>query len=116
MSGISLSFKSNLNTSKIQRKLEKNATKAVQKALNRLKAKSLEEVPRDTGALAESCTVETDGKEGTISYGTEYAVIQHERTDFAHPSGGKAKYLEDPMNDPVTQSAMLNDMAEAMRF
>ncbi len=36
----------------------------------------------------------------TIGYGgvaRAYAVVQHERTDFLHPRGGKAKYLEDPL-------------------
>jgi hypothetical protein len=28
---------------------------------------------------------------------TPYAKIQHERTDFKHPRGGEAKYLEKPL-------------------
>jgi hypothetical protein len=27
----------------------------------------------------------------------DYAIVQHERTDFHHPGGGEAKYLEKPM-------------------
>lgn len=34
---------------------------------------------------------------GVVAFNTEYAVAQHERTDFNHPKGGKAKYLEDPV-------------------
>lgn len=35
----------------------------------------------------------------TLGYGgaaSAYALVQHERTDFNHPRGGQAKYLERP--------------------
>lgn len=32
-----------------------------------------------------------------ISFNTVYAEVQHERTDYEHPKGGKAKYLEGPL-------------------
>ncbi len=116
MNGLSFSFKSNLRLDNVRKHIEASSPKAVEKALNRLKVASLQQVPRDTGALAESCEVVVSGKEGSIGYGTEYAVAQHERTDYAHPNGANAKYLENPLNDARVQSGMLSDMAEAMRF
>ncbi len=32
---------------------------------------------------------------GEVGFNTPYALVQHERLDFHHPKGGKAKYLED---------------------
>jgi hypothetical protein len=32
---------------------------------------------------------------GEASFNTPYALAQHERLDYYHPKGGKAKYLED---------------------
>lgn len=33
-----------------------------------------------------------------VGFGTTYAVPQHERTDYKHPRGGEAKYLEKAIN------------------
>lgn len=61
-------------------------------------------VPVDTGTLRSSAHVRPPEHHGgtvsvEIGYGgaaSAYALIQHERTDFAHPGGGQAKYLERP--------------------
>lgn len=70
---------------------------------------ALQEVPRDTEALANSGTAETytagtDRVAATISFGSDdvaqpvdYAERQHEDLTYSHPNGGKAKYLEDPL-------------------
>lgn len=39
----------------------------------------------------------TDATSAVVAFNTEYAEAQHERTDFAHPRGGEAKYLERPL-------------------
>jgi len=36
-----------------------------------------------------------DAVVGEVGFNTPYALVQHERLDFHHPRGGKAKYLED---------------------
>jgi len=36
-----------------------------------------------------------DAVVGEVGFNTPYALVQHERLDFHHPKGGKAKYLED---------------------
>lgn len=36
---------------------------------------------------------------GEVGFNTPYALTQHERIDFSHPKGGKAKYLEEPLKE-----------------
>lgn len=66
-----------------------------------LKGKSQDEAPIDLGDLKGNCN-ESDPEditEGTIvkvGYSLSYALRQHEHTEYNHPKGGKAKYLEDP--------------------
>lgn len=61
------------------------------------------EAPIDVGELRASgfLTVEElgDTVTATVGFNTRYAAEQHERTDYAHPQGGKAKYLEDPLKE-----------------
>ena len=66
---------------------------------------SQKEVPVETGTLKNSgqtFPAETKGTQivVTLGYGgaaQDYALVQHERTDFDHPHGGKAHYLSDPV-------------------
>lgn len=98
-------------------KLDKALIKAVTKmateagthaALDHLATVSQKQVPIDTGALKASCSVRVGagGASGVVSYDTPYAIIQHEKTGYSHPGGGKAKYLEDPANDGGVQGQM----------
>jgi hypothetical protein len=52
-------------------------------------------VPIEEGTLARSGSVSEDGQ-GTVAvgYDTPYAVIQHERVDFRHDAGRRAKWLQ----------------------
>ena len=88
--------------------IKRGGKKATWSALDHLASVSKEQVPLDTGALKNSCTVSVndDGSEGTISYDTPYAVEQHENLIYHHQRGRKAKYLEDPVNDRTVQSEM----------
>lgn len=66
-----------------------------------LQQESVDEAPVDTGDLRGNCTAVlfNSGKpEVHVGYNLPYAIVQHERLDFNHPMGGKAKYLEDPYN------------------
>lgn len=50
------------------------------------------------GELRDSIEVERNARGGwTISANTPYATKQHEAIGFKHPHGGKAKYLEHPL-------------------
>lgn len=85
-------------------------------ALDHLASVSKDQVPLDQGALKNSCAVDVadDGSSGTVSYDTPYAVVQHEDTAMAHQRGRKAKYLEDPLNDPGVQSEMVKLLGGGM--
>lgn len=73
---------------------------------NNIMALSKREVPVDLGGLKGSGYVTLPQDVGgkilvEMGYGgpaKDYAVVQHERLDFNHPEGGKAKYLEDPVD------------------
>ncbi len=72
---------------------------AVEQCALDLQQKSTDEAPVDTGDLRANCSVDTlDAHSKRVGYNLIYAIIQHERLDFSHPRGGKAKYLEDPFN------------------
>jgi len=43
---------------------------------------------------------------GVVGFNTPYALVQHERLDYRHPMGGKAKYLEDNLKE---QSSKYSD-------
>jgi len=41
----------------------------------------------------------SDSTTGIVAFNKVYAVAQHERTDYAHPKGGEAKFLERPLEE-----------------
>lgn len=98
----------------IDKRLVRQITKAGSKkatfmALDHLAAVSKEQVPLDKGPLMNSCYVDVndDGSQGTVSYDTPYAVVQHENMQYHHQRGRKAKYLEDPVFDSGVQGEMV---------
>lgn len=108
MSKKTLTIRVNLDRAKI-RSLSKNASKkGTWSALDHLAAVSKQQVPLDQGPLKNSCYVDVadDGSSGTVSYDTPYARRQHEELSYQHQRGRKAKYLEDPANDPTVQNEM----------
>jgi hypothetical protein len=44
-----------------------------------------------------------DAVVGEVGFNTPYALAQHERLDFNHPKGGKAKYLEDNLKQQANR-------------
>lgn len=90
------------------------ASEGLRRALEHTLGVANTQVPLEEGTLERSGRVDVDGLEGSISYDTPYAVIQHERLDFHHPiPGRKAKYLEDPMHSE--REIMLQLMAVGLR-
>ncbi|MFF3398244.1 hypothetical protein ACFYW6_06995 [Streptomyces sp. NPDC002659] len=90
------------------------ASDGLRRALEHTLGVSKRQVPLDEGTLERSGKVDVDGLDGSISYDTVYAVVQHERLDFVHPiPGRKAKYLEDPMVSE--RDTMLRLMAVSLR-
>lgn len=97
------------------RSVTKPTKRGTWSALDHLATISKEQVPLDKGPLKDSCYVDVaeDGKSGTVSYDTPYAVIQHEELGFQHQRGRKAKYLEDPVNDKAVQNEMMQLLKSA---
>lgn len=80
------------------------AIQAIQTCAADLQGKSAAQAPIDTGDLRANCSVSPLQREGDtvwvkVGYNLPYAIVQHERLDFKHPKGGKAKYLEDPYKE-----------------
>ena len=111
------SFKWNIDKALITRETNAAVKKGIFKACDHLAAESKKQVPLDQGTLKMSCKVSQtdDGKTGCVSYDTPYAVIQHEVLWYNHQRGRKAKYLEDPINDPVVQADMNTLMANEFK-
>ncbi len=85
-------------------KVMKAAIQAIQICAADLKGKSAAQAPIDNGDLRANCSVsplQQNGKQVwlKVGYDLPYAIVQHERLDFNHPKGGKAKYLEDPYKE-----------------
>lgn len=110
---MSMHFTVKLDRALIKNTVGKGGKKATWMALDHLATISKQEVPLDQGPLMNSCYVDVnnDGSAGTVSYDTPYAVAQHENTWYQHQRGRKAKYLEDPVNNPTVQNQML-DLAQ----
>lgn len=68
-----------------------------------VRAEAVQQTPIDTGALQASAKVTREGDDVIISFNTPYALKQHEELGYNHPNGGKAKYLEDPLNASVQE-------------
>jgi len=79
------------------------------------KAKSPEQTPVLTGTLRSTEHVEPVTQTGnvytvTVAAGgpaAPYAVRVHEDLEMRHPRGGKAKFLEDPLNDLASQATTI---------
>lgn len=73
-------------------------------------------IPIDTHALGMSGRVSGDpvGKEVAVSYDKPYAVVQHERLDYRHKPGRKAKYLEGALNE--TARSLFEVIARPIRI
>lgn len=77
------------------------AAAAVYQETIQVYTESIKQVPVEYGRLRSSASVlapkNVDNPECVITYGTEYAIFVHERTDLRH-TNGKAKYLSDPVH------------------
>ena len=106
-----------LNTLLIKNAVKSSKKKGVWAACDHYLTVSKDEVPLDQGTLKASGSVDVadDGSQGTVFYDTKYAVRQHEELGYRHQRGRKAKYLEDPINDPTVQAGAEKAMQRAMQ-
>ena len=80
-----------------------------------IRARSVAIAPIRSGAMAASARVESAAGKVTVRYGTAYAVIQHEHTEFHHPNGGQAKFLQSVAEDPATAQMAADIFAKELR-
>lgn len=87
-----------------QQRMRQGGVDGVNMAAEVLLGKSNAKAPVDTTDLRQSGSTHQatlGNPSAQVSYNTPYAVIQHERTDFHHPTdhnpGAQAKYLETPL-------------------
>lgn len=86
------------------------AARGLNQAAEELLSLSKALVPVDSGDLRSSGSVDQASAgdlESRVTYNTPYAVIQHERLDFHHPTvknpNAQAKYLEAPARENETE-------------
>ena len=79
-----------------------------------IRAQSVAIAPHRTWRLAASAQVESVAGKVTVRYGAAYAAIQHEHTEFHHPGGGQAKYLQSAVENPATAQLAEHALADAL--
>lgn len=107
-----MTLKYNRNT--LMAKINQAAKAGVDEAMRVVEHTAVQRAPVRDNFLRNSVHVEPGlVKSGyyqkRISFNRVYAAVQHERTDFNHPRGGQAKYLESALTDPG-QVAMIKQI------
>lgn len=74
--------------------IKKAATEQLVATAEEVLRRTAPHVPREDGELQASGRVEQVGDTVRVVYDAEHAWYQHERLDYHHPGGGRAKYLE----------------------
>jgi hypothetical protein len=107
-------YDNRLNFGQIEHAIAEAAERAAYLGAEHVLGESTKIVPIEEGTLSRSgrAEAETEGDTavGAVSYGTPYAVVQHERLDFRHDTGRQAKYLEQPLN---AEAEKVKDIAAA---
>jgi hypothetical protein len=87
------------------------ATHACQVFMEHVIGEAQRGAPIDEGTLRATGNVTVqrtpNGCEVIGSFSTPYAAVQHEHTEFVHPKGGHAKYLEAPFKANINRLAPL---------
>ena len=80
-----------------------------------IRARSAAIAPVRSGQLRASARVESGAGKVTVRYGAAHAAIQHEHTEFHHPNGGQARFLQSVMENPATVRMAERALADALR-
>jgi hypothetical protein len=76
--------------------------------------------PVEEGTLRASGDLDVDVGPGgvivTVAFNTVYAARQHEETEWEHPKGGEAKYLENPLRERLPRYTRLAELELARRL
>lgn len=90
-------FKMTWHGAQAKAAMRRGTDRGLRMAGEHLLAESQREVPKAEGTLERSGRVVIGDRTVALTYDTPYARVQHERTDYRHTGGRKAKYVEDPM-------------------
>jgi len=94
---MSIEFRLDLHLDELDARLAALEPAALMKAAEHVAGVSSQQVPIEEGTLLRSQQVHPDGDGAvSISYGTPYAAVQHERYDFRHEHGN-AGFLGIPL-------------------
>jgi hypothetical protein len=92
---------------RVRKTLHERAERAARLGAERLLETSNSRVPNDPKThgtdLQDSGQVTVDGTTAAVSYGTPYAIAQHEALSWEHRPGQQAKFLESAMADDAEQ-------------
>ena len=106
------------NLNRLTTTMRSSVEKAVDGVVEEVLAESKKECPWKTGTLRRAGKPELiknniNNYYYQIGYNMDYALKVHEDLSANHPRGGKAKYLEDPVNRAAP--TLLNKIEFAMR-
>lgn len=83
----------------VSKAIREAALAGLREAGEYIRGEAVQETPIESGDLRKSLVVTDNGKNTVyVSSNLPYALKQHEELGYHHPGGGKAKYLEDPLN------------------
>lgn len=90
---------SGLDLDKLLTRVREVMPEALAEGAEHVRVKAVELAPVETGHLVGTATVDVDAErnQAAITFDGPYARYQHERLDLRHPTGGQAKYLEQPL-------------------
>jgi len=109
-----LRFSAAIDAAGLARRAEAAASLAAASAAEDIRRRAVEQAPRRSGALAASAAVEASGPRARVTFGADYAAIQHERRGLRHPGGGQAGFLADAVAAPATLRAMAEGFEKGM--
>ena len=98
------------------RLIEQAISDGIREAAEEILEQSNRVVPTDPSQeLERSGKVTTDGPTAAVSYDTEYAVVQHERMNYRHDPGRRAKFLEQSADPVAAAGAVADRIRRAIR-
>lgn len=101
------------NSAKVKAAIAQAKKQALSDGAERLLGASNRVVPIEDGTLEQSGGTTVRGDEAAVHYSADHAVPQHERLDYEHTNGRRAKFLEDATK---TEAKAIGDvMAKTFR-
>lgn len=93
-------------------KLDAAITEGLRHGATTLRDEAVERTPEDTGDLRDSAGVDVKGNEASVFFGTDHAIVVHEKLDLHH-TNGQAKFLESALESEADR--IVEDIAAGMQ-